>query len=433
MRKIKITMAAGAILFMLSSCGQIEKPEDGTKVGSGIEKIVESDEDPQAAQNTGAAGNSEDHTGSDNGDSAARMAGGEKAENGKENVPEIPAGEYEYVSDGGIGKLVIEKTSGGYDISDYESEYSYRFLVDSSNIQAVEDNKIYIKYPEQVYADDTADFSYYTLEYNTDEINVYYRKSPQEEAEFLYCAKKKQTDGTKQEEKKDVSGIYTDKQGTSDVYSELVLALQTDGTYAVEIGIYRVTELKGTAVWEGDTLRFTSEVPCLLADISVIGSQAEVTFITGGVLGIQAGDVYFFPDGALDESAAGQAGNAAFQLSLSDEIAAEISYAEEREKEITEKQKAADTQMDMNITAAEMYQMWDDTLNIVWGLLEANLNEADMEVLRKEEKEWIAFKDAEVQAAGQECEGGSIQPSVEASRAADLTKARVYELAEYAK
>ena len=89
--------------------------------------------------------------------------------------------------------------------------------------------------------------------------------------------------------------------------------------------------------------------------------------------------------------------------------------------------------MDMNITAAEIYQMWDDTLNIVWGLLEANLSEADMEVLRKEEREWIAFKDAEVQAAGQECEGGSIQPSVEASRAADLTKARVYELAEYAK
>ena len=136
---------------------------------------------------------------------------------------------------------------------------------------------------------------------------------------------------------------------------------------------------------------------------------------------------------APNESVAGQAGNAAFQPSLSDEIAAEISYAEEREKEITEKQKAADTQMDMNITAAEMYQMWDDTLNIVWGLLEANLNEVDMEVLRKEEKEWIAFKDAEVQAAGQECEGGSIQPSVEASRAADLTKARVYELAEYAK
>ena len=121
------------------------------------------------------------------------------------------------------------------------------------------------------------------------------------------------------------------------------------------------------------------------------------------------------------------------QSSLSDEIATEISYAEEREKEIEKRQKEAVTQMDMNITAAEMYQLWDDTLNIVWGLLEENLKEGDMEVLRKEEREWIAFKDAEVQAAGQECEGGSIQPLEEATRAADLTKARVYELAEYAK
>ena len=427
MRKMKIAMASGAILFALSSCGQMEKPEDETKVGSGIEKIVESDEEPQTAQNTEAV---EDYA-----DSAERVSGEEKAGTGKEDVSEIPEGEYEYVSDGGTGKLVIEKTSDGYDISDYESEASYRFLADSSNIEAIEDNKIYIKYPEQVYADDTVDFSYYTLEYAADEINVYYRKSLQEEEKFLYCAKKKQTDDTKQAEKEDVSGIYTDKQGTSDVYSELVLALQADGTYAAEIGIYRLTGLKGTAVWEGDTLRFTSDdsYPYVLADIFVTGSQAEVAFTKAGVLGIQAGDVYSFPDGAPNESVAGQDGNAAFQPSLSDEIAAEISYAEEREKEITEKQKAADTQMDMNITAAEMYQMWDDTLNIVWGLLEANLNEVDMEVLRKEEKEWIAFKDAEVQAAGQECEGGSIQPSVEASRAADLTKARVYELAEYAK
>ena len=92
---------------------------------------------------------------------------------------------------GGIGRLVIEKISGGYDIFDYESEYSYRFLADSSNIQAVEDNKIYIKYPEQVYADDTADFSYYTLEYNTDEINVYYKEAGFEEAQFYIMPQRK--------------------------------------------------------------------------------------------------------------------------------------------------------------------------------------------------------------------------------------------------
>ncbi|MDE7334122.1 MAG: lysozyme inhibitor LprI family protein [Lachnospiraceae bacterium] len=239
-----------------------------------------------------------------------------------------------------------------------------------------------------------------------------------------------QTEVTKQAEKEDVSGIYTDKQGTTDVYSQLTLALQLDGTYTAEISVYRVSELEGTAVWEGDVLRFTSEDPYVLADISVTGGMAEVVFITGAV-GFQTGDVYSFPDGAPDESAAGQAGDAAFQPNFSDEIATEISYAEEQEKEIEKKQEEAITQLEMNLTAAEMYQLWDNTLNIVWGLLEANLNEADMEVLRKEEREWIAFKDAEVQAAGQECEGGSIQPSVEATTAADLTKARVYELAEY--
>lgn len=191
MRKMKTAMAAGVILFVLSSCGRIEKPEDETKMGSGIEKIVESDEEPQAAQNTGVAGDSEDHTGSDNGDLAAYTAGEEKEGTGTEDAPEIPVGEYVYVSDGETGKLVIEKTSDGYDISDYESEASYRFLADFSNIEAIEDNKIYIKYPEQVYADDTVDFSYYTFEYGTDEINVYYRKSLQEEEKFLYCAKKK--------------------------------------------------------------------------------------------------------------------------------------------------------------------------------------------------------------------------------------------------
>ena len=427
MRRMKIAMASGAILFALSSCGQMEKPVDETKVGSGIEKIVESGEEPQTAQNTEAV---EDYA-----DSAERVSGEEKAGTGKEDVSEIPAGEYEYVSDGGNGKLVIEKTSDGYDISDYKSETSYRFLSDSSSIEAIEDNKIYIKYPEQVYADDTVDFRYYTLEYATDEINVYYRKSLQEEEKFLYCTKKKRTDDTKQAEKEDVSGIYTDKQGTSDVYSELVLALQADGTYAAEIGIYRLTGLKGTAVWEGDTLHFTSDdsYPYVLADISVTGSQAEVAFTKAGFLGIQAGDVYSFPDGAPNKPEEGQAEAAASQPSLSDQIAAEIFYAEEQEKEIEKKQKEAVTQMDMNIAAAQMQQLWDDTLNRVWGLLEANISEEDMEILRQEEREWIAEKDAKVQSAGQECGGGSIQPLEEATVAADLTKARVYELAEYAK
>lgn len=242
-----------------------------------------------------------------------------------------------------------------------------------------------------------------------------------------------QMEDAKQAEKEDVSGIYTDKQGTSDAYSQLTLALQADGTYAVEISVYRTTQLEGTAVWEGDTLRFTSEDPYVLADISVTGSKAEVMVITDAA-GVLAGDVYSFPDGAPGKNSE-QTEEDSSQQSLSERIAMEISYAEEREKEVEKEiekmQEEAVTQTEMNETAKEMYQLWDDTLNAVWRLLEANLNEDDMEVLRKEERAWIASKDAEVQAVGLENGGGSLQPLLEAMKAAELTKTRVYELAEY--
>lgn len=128
----------------------------------------------------------------------------------------------------------------------------------------------------------------------------------------------------------------------------------------------------------------------------------------------------------------GFSSNVYVEESLSERIAMEISYAEEMEKDVESRQEEAVTQAEMNETADEMYRLWDDTLNIVWRLLEANLDEAEMEALRKEEREWIASKDAEVQAAGLENEGGSLQPLIEAVKAAELTKARVYELAKYA-
>ena len=91
----------------------------------------------------------------------------------------------------GAGKLTIKKTAGGYDISDYVSESSYRFLADSSNVETTENNRIYIKYPEQVFSDDTVIFSYYILEYTSSGLDVYYGKSSPEDARFLYHATRK--------------------------------------------------------------------------------------------------------------------------------------------------------------------------------------------------------------------------------------------------
>ena len=53
-----------------------------------------------------------------------------------------------------------------------------------------------------------------------------------------------------------------------------------------------------------------------------------------------------------------------------------------------------------------------------------------MEELTKEEREWIKWKDQEVKAAGKEMEGGSMQPLLENDKAAELTRERVYKLAE---
>ncbi len=132
--------------------------------------------------------------------SAKAAASGDNANHAaqiqKEDELENLTGEYEYVSDYGSGKLMIVKTSDGYDISDYESESSYRFLADSSNIESIENSRIYIKYPEQVFSDDTVRFCYYILEYGTEEIKVYYGKSLQEEAQFLYCATKEKEEDT---------------------------------------------------------------------------------------------------------------------------------------------------------------------------------------------------------------------------------------------
>lgn len=118
--------------------------------------------------------------------------------------------------------------------------------------------------------------------------------------------------------------------------------------------------------------------------------------------------------------------------SLSERIALEISFAEERDAELETQLQSATTQTDMNLINEELFQTWDDTLNIIWKLLAAELDEETMTALKTEEKNWIDFKEAEVEAAGQEFEGGSMQPMIRAMKAAELTKERVYELAKYA-
>lgn len=183
MKKLQVTIVAVMMLLVFSSCGQTKNPEDTqTDMVNDIVEISKDDDETDLYENE------------------------DTVYDELENL----TGEYEYASDYGTGKLIIQKTSDGYDISDYESESSYRFLANSSNIENIENNKIHIKYPEQVLSDDTVDFSYYILKYDTDSIDVYYGENTFEEAQFLYHAAK-QNDKDMEHDSNDHSVITTEE------------------------------------------------------------------------------------------------------------------------------------------------------------------------------------------------------------------------------
>ena len=210
MKKAVMAMIMGTVLLTVSSCGQAKNTEDAqTDVISSTAEPGGSTGEVQKTQN-------DINTGS--------------------NLAELEnlTGEYEYLSDYGNGKLMIQKSSNGYDISDYESESSCRFLADSSNIETIENNRIYVKYPEQVFSDDTVNFSYYILEYSTDEINVYCGEAGFEEAQFLYHATKKTEVGSDVYE-------YEGEYNSYDVNEPaLEIRKNDDATYQIQIDLFRL-------------------------------------------------------------------------------------------------------------------------------------------------------------------------------------------------
>ncbi|MCD8395860.1 MAG: DUF1311 domain-containing protein [Lachnospiraceae bacterium] len=88
------------------------------------------------------------------------------------------------------------------------------------------------------------------------------------------------------------------------------------------------------------------------------------------------------------------------------------------------------SQSELNQLSYEMYQIWDDALNVLWGYLKESLSEEEMTALTKEEIAWITEKESAIAAAGAEFEGGTMQPYVENTTGAELTKERVYVLQE---
>ena len=87
------------------------------------------------------------------------------------------------------------------------------------------------------------------------------------------------------------------------------------------------------------------------------------------------------------------------------------------------------TQTEMNINAQEVYQLWDDELNSLWGRLSDELDADRKASLLDDQRQWNDQKETEIKNAGAEVEGGSMQPLVEFSTGTELTRDRCYYLA----
>ena len=82
-------------------------------------------------------------------------------------------------------------------------------------------------------------------------------------------------------------------------------------------------------------------------------------------------------------------------------------------------------QLTLNQYAFEEYQMWDSLLNGIWGYMTEDLDEAQMNEIRQDQKAWIKEKEASMKSEGSNFEGGSMQPMLEYGTGARLTKERV--------
>ena len=109
-------------------------------------------------------------------------------------------------------------------------------------------------------------------------------------------------------------------------------------------------------------------------------------------------------------------------LSFTEEMAADVEHSIQNDDL---------TQTEYNLKTKELYDMWDADLNTVWSDLKKVLSEAEMEELLTKQREWIVWKEEEIQKAGADYEGGSMQPMVMYLKAAELTKIRAYELMKY--
>jgi len=76
------------------------------------------------------------------------------------------------------------------------------------------------------------------------------------------------------------------------------------------------------------------------------------------------------------------------------------------------------------------YDVWDELLNEVYGILKKQLSAEDMEHLRAEQLDWITYRDNTAKDASLKYKGGTMEHAEYVAVLAKLTEERCFELVE---
>lgn len=82
----------------------------------------------------------------------------------------------------------------------------------------------------------------------------------------------------------------------------------------------------------------------------------------------------------------------------------------------------------MRKAESEKYKKWDDALNEIYEVLKKQLSKTEMEKLKKEQLDWIKYRDNSAEKSAAEFKGGTLEGLQYISTSAELTKERCYEL-----
>lgn len=116
---------------------------------------------------------------------------------------------------------------------------------------------------------------------------------------------------------------------------------------------------------------------------------------------------------------------------LRQQVDEEVAQTEASYQILEQEAAAATSQIEINQNAGSQYTLWDDELNQLWAHLKDSLDTETMDTLTQEQLQWIQDRDAQIDAASADFQGGTGEPMVRSLTGASLTRERVYALKEY--